>query len=414
MGTKTENTAGASASIYPWLMALLATFMLMISNGFTNTSITGYDESLLKEFGWSRGELKFRDMITLLVAGVTAPFVGALVDKIGVRKLMMAGGLLLATAYFSYGHITSLLHMYLIHAVFGVVLVCAGINIAVIHVSQWFVLKRGTAIGIAILGSSMGGVVFTPIVVALVGKLGWRETFECLSLFGVLLFVVSWRFSRRPEEIGRQPLGFGKAADSSSSPASPGDLTLSEALHTVSFWALATVAMTTFYALLTLASHLFLHLRGMGWEPPAAGLGVSALFSVAVASNFLFGLLVDFFNLRKVFFANIFIMLVGLALLATQSPTLIWAAIIVTGLGWGGLYTLLQLQVVNNFGLTHGGKILGTITLMDAFSGGLGSWLTGVLFDQFKTYEIGFYILVGLVSLGLIASTRIKREIKRR
>lgn len=71
-------------------------------------------------------------------------------------------------------------------------------------------------------------------------------------------------------------------------------------------------------------------------------------------------------------------------------------------------------QAVNNFGLTHSGKILDTITLMDAIAGGLSIWLTGVLFDKYKSYDVAFYILVGLVCSALIASTRITREIKSR
>ena len=121
----------------PWLMAFLALFMLFVTNGFTTTSLTAYDESLLKEFGWSRGQLKFRDLITLMIAGLSAPFAGILIDKIGTRKLMLTGSLLLAAAYFSYGFITSQTHLYLIHAVFGIVLVCAGLNVAVIHVGRW-------------------------------------------------------------------------------------------------------------------------------------------------------------------------------------------------------------------------------------------------------------------------------------
>lgn len=415
MTTAASVTNGkAPTRIYPWVMAILALLMLMVTNGFTTTSITGYDEALLKEFGWSRGQLKFRDLITLFVAGLAAPFAGALIDRVGVRKLMLAGSLLMSAAYFSYGHIASLLHMYLIHAVFGVALVCAGINIAVIHVSHWFTKQRGTAIGIALVGSSLGGVVFTPMIVALVGKLGWRATFEWMSLFNIALFLICFWLARRPDEMGQKPLGFGEASKGGSSSASGDDVTFPEALRTLSFWALAVVAMTTFYSLLALAAHLFLHLRGLGWTPPAAGFGVSILFTMGLISKFLFGLLVDYFNLRKVFFVNILIMLVGLVLLASQNVKLIWPAIIVTGFGWGGLYTLLQLQAVNNFGLTHSGKILGTITLMDAMAGGLGIWLTGVFFDRFKSYEIAFYVLVGLVCIALIASTAIKREVKSR
>lgn len=401
-----------SRPYYPWLMAFLALFMLMVSNGFTTTSITGYDEALLKEFGWTRGQLKFRDLITLVVAGLAAPFAGVLIDRVGVRKLMLIGSLLLAAAYYSYGNISSLTHMYLIHAVFGLVLVCAGLNIAVILVSQWFIKTRGTAIGIALVGSSLGGTLFTPLIVNLVGQMGWRPTFQWMAMFGLILFVVCFFVARSPAELGAKPYGFGEPLSGGARAPSANDVTYPQALRTVSFWALAVVAMTTFYSLLAMASHLFLHLRGLGMSPPKAGLGISLLFTMGMVSKFIFGVLADRFNLRTVFFANITVMLIGLILLATLNVDLIWFAIVITGFGWGGLYTLLQLQAVNNFGLTHSGKILGTITLMDAIAGGLGIWLTGVLFDQNKSYQLAFYVLVGLVSLALIAATQIRREIK--
>jgi sugar phosphate permease len=201
-----QTTLQGFARYAPWLMAFLALFMLFVTNGFTTTSLTAYDESLLKEFGWTRGQLKFRDLITLMIAGLSAPFAGILIDKIGVRKLMLTGSLLLAAAYFSYGFITSLTHLYIIHAVFGVVLVCAGLNVAVIHVSQWFHSQRGTGIGIALVGSSLGGALLTPIMVKVVAMLGWRETFMWMSALAIVLFFVCLFASRSPAYWGVAPL----------------------------------------------------------------------------------------------------------------------------------------------------------------------------------------------------------------
>ena len=91
--------------------------------------------------------------------------------------------------------------------------------------------------------------------------------------------------------------------------------------------------------------------------------------------------------------------------------SLIWAGIFITGFGWGGLYTMIQLQAVNNFGVSHTGKILGTITMLDAMGGGLGIWLTGVMFDKFGSYQVAFYVFCILMALALIASTQVRREI---
>jgi MFS family permease len=172
--------------------------------------------------------------------------------------------------------------------------------------------------------------------------------------------------------------------------------------------------MTTFYAVLSVVAHLFLHMRDLGFDARAAGVALAVLFTPGLVSKFLFGFLADRFNPRRVFIANLLIMLAGLMLLATQSKALVWAAIGIIGFGWGGAYTLIQLQAVNNFGLTHSGKILGTITLMDANAGGLGIWLTGVLFDRFKNYEVAFYVLVGLVSVAVLAATQVRQQTRER
>ena len=108
---------------YPWLMALLGMTVLLVSNGLVVTGLTVFDESLLKEFGWSRGQLKLRDLITLVLAGWMAPFLGVVIDRMGPRKLILAGLALLAALYAAYSQVHSLLHIYMIHVGFSEVLV---------------------------------------------------------------------------------------------------------------------------------------------------------------------------------------------------------------------------------------------------------------------------------------------------
>ncbi|MCA1857374.1 MFS transporter [Massilia oculi] len=406
-----QNTA--SARFYPWLIAVLAMLVLLVTNGLATTGITAFDESLLKEFGWSRGQLKLRDLITLMTAGLLAPFAGAILDRFGVRRLLLCGSLLFAALYYAYGSITSLAQMYLIHAGFGLVLVCAGINVSVVMVSQWFVRLRGRAIGIALVGSSLGGVVFPPLMLDLVTEGGWRFGFRTMAWAAVILFVILFVLARRPEDKGMTALGAGSAASaaSASGPASGQDVRYRDAIRTRSFWALTFVAISTYYAILAMASHLFLHMRDLGFDPKTAGSALGLLFGLGLISKFLFGFLADLLPPKLVFVANVAVMLVGLVFLSTFDRQLVWVGIVITGFGWGGLYTMIQLQAVNNFGVTDAGKILGTITALDAMGGGLGIWLTGVMFDHFGNYHAAFYLLTGLLAAALLASTQVRREI---
>ncbi|MBL8514682.1 MAG: MFS transporter, partial [Betaproteobacteria bacterium] len=375
------------------------------------TGITAFDESILKEFGWKRGDFKFRDLITLLTAGLLAPLAGYLIDKIGTRYLLLFGAALLALLYFLYGKITSLTELYLIHAGFGLVLVCAGLNVAVVTVSQWFIRARGTAIGIALVGSSLGGVVFPPIILSLLPQHGWRESFAWISLASVGLLVLGFFIMRKPADMGLSPLGTGETLARGGTAASPDDLTYQQAIRTLTFWALSFVAMASFYSILALALHLFLHMRGLGFDPKTAGGALGLLFGLGLISKFLFGLLSDVLNPRAVFIGNVAMMLAGLLCLASFNKDLLWPGIAITGFGWGGLYTLIQYQAVNNFGVSHTGKILGTITMLDAIAGGLGIWLTGVMFDKFGNYNNAFYVFVVLMTLALVASTQVRREV---
>lgn len=399
--------------ILPWVVAFSALLMLMISNGLVVTGITAFDEALLKEFGWSRGALKFRDLLTLLLAGAFAPFIGILIDRFGVRPLMIAGSLLLALGYLAYASIQHIGHVYLIHLVFGVVLTACGLNIAVIWVSQWFVRHRGTAIGLALVGTSLGGMLFPPVIVAMTQALGWRASFAWLALSPLLILLLGLLLGRPPSAFGVKALGADNPPPQGGSVPDPTrDLSYGEALRTVTFWALAFTAMMTFYSMLAASAHLFLHLRGLGFEPAVAAQGLSLMFGMALIGKFLFGLLADHLPQKKVFLGNIAVMFFGSLFLASLDAKLVWVAIILFGLGWGGLYTLLQLQAVNSFGLSAAGKILGTITVLDAAGGGLGIFLTGFLYDRFGSYQVPFALLSVLLFLAFLISTRIRKETK--
>jgi len=406
---------------YPWVMCIMAMFVLIVSNGMTMTGLTAFDESLLKEFDWSRGALKFRDMLNLLLAGLMSPFIGALIDRAGVRILILCGNLLLAALYLAYSQIHSITHVYLIHVGFAAVLVASGINVAVILVSQWFEVRRGTALGIALAGSSLGGMLVPKLITGLLPHMGWRESFMWMSAIPLVLFFLCMLLVRSPAQAGLSPL---RAAQPSMPSADPDtgknrltamqwpDLTYRQALHTPTFWALTVIAAATFYSIMALSAHLMLHMRDLGFEPDKAANGMVVLFGMGMIGKFLFGVLSDYLNPKRVFVCNLVLMFIGTLLLASQRPELLWYSLLTVGLGWGGLYALLQLQIVGAFGLSEAGKILGTITLVDAISAGLGIWLSAVMFDYFGSYVIAFNIIAILVFVALMCSFLVREERK--
>lgn len=395
-----------------WATALFACLALMVSNGMTISGLSVYDVTFINEFGWSMGEIKFRDMITLALTGLLAPFIGVFIDRYGVRKCMAVGWLVLTAAYWCYSQLETLSGMYLIHAAFSVVLVVCGLNAAVILVSNWFVKYRGTAIGIALMGTSLGGAAFPQYGTAMLGAYGWQQAFMVAMAFPAGLLAITLLLVRDQPAAGLldtsdAPAGLAPAA-AADTPVT--GVAYRDALKTPTFWALALIAMSTFYTVLGVQAHVFKYMSDAGFNPQVATNAVSLFFMCALAGKFVFGLLSDFLDGKKVFYGNVAVMLLGSLILARMQMDLIWVAVITFGLGWGGVYTMLQLTVMNTFGTRDAGKILGTITILDALGGGLGIWLTGVMFDATGSYELPFAVFSGLVVFALVCLTQVRPQ----
>ncbi|MGA0027185.1 MAG: MFS transporter, partial [Steroidobacteraceae bacterium] len=178
-----------------WVIAGVGLLILLVTNGLTATAITVFDESLLEEFGWSRSDLKFRDFINFTVVALFAPAAGWVLDKVGVRRMLVTGCLILSAAYFAYSRLTGLQQMYAIHVAFAFSLLSAGTMVVIVLVSSWFIERRGLAIGIALIGTSAGSFLLPPLNAELIARLGWRDTFALeaafpLVLLGVILLLV--------------------------------------------------------------------------------------------------------------------------------------------------------------------------------------------------------------------------------
>ncbi|MEE2002930.1 MFS transporter [Alkalimonas sp. MEB108] len=397
-----------------WLMVFIAMISLMVSNGMIFTGITAFDSSILAEFPeWSRADLKLRELITLILLGLLAPFIGIFIDRLGVRVLMIVGCLVLIPSYFAYGYVTNLLHIYIIHGFFALVMVSCGLNVGVILVSNWFVKNRGTAIGITIVGTSLGGALLAPLFGSwMAAGMDWRQGFQLASIIPTFLLLLAvFLVKSKPAEAGLVPYGYQQQANTETHDISQHGLSYVEALKTRSFWAITFIAMCTFYILMGLQANLVLHLQDIGFDIQAAAAGLSMLFIPALIGKFLFGLFADKFHGKKILYANLLLMFFGLLGLLFSSTATVLTAVVIIGFAWGGFYTLLQLNAVNNFGLKASGKILGTITVLDALGGGLGIYLTGLIFDIYGSYHHAFVIYVVLCAIALALISQVKKHV---
>ncbi|MCZ8129794.1 MAG: MFS transporter [Steroidobacteraceae bacterium] len=396
---------------YPWLIAAFGPLIIFVSNGLTTTAITVFDAEIIREFGLSRGDFKLRDAISYWGVALLVPFTGMLVDRVGPKRMILFGMALLALGYWWYARVGSLQEMYAIHALFAVALACAGTPPVILLVSSWFRKYRGLVIGLAVTGTSFGTIVLSPLNGWLIENFGWRQGFLYESALPLaVLLLVALLVRNTPGEVGRTAVGQAAGTPELRSEG----LTFAEAIRTRTFWAIGLSGMLLFYTTLAFVSHLFLHMTDLGYELGVAKYALSIFGLVALVAKFGLGWIADVVDRHKVFFACLGVALIGVVLLATMQKSLVWAAIVVFGLGWGGLFTLYNMLVVNNLGLRNAGTINGSISFMESLGGGLGIWLTGVLYDRQGSYEDAFRLLVVLVVIGIVVATQVRDEVARR
>lgn len=455
---------------YPWLIAFTGMLALFLSNGMTATGITIFDPSLLDSFGWSRGDLKFRDALAFWTTACIAPFVGILIDRVNPKYLLMFGFTLLTLGYFGYSMLanggpvplleviaaltclllsgilvmalremfprlprwlapvigiavavlalwlysqhwmgSALKQVWMIHLMFSLVLNTCGSMVVIYLVSSWFVRHRGLAIGIALVGTSLGSAVLPAFDPYLIRAVGWREAFSYNALMPVVAFLLVLFFVKgTPRNAGTVAVGQSDKVEDLKQQG----MFFTDAIRTRTFWAIALSGVLTYYAIFGFVQNFVLHLnKGFGYSLPAAG-GLMGLFSiVAMAAKLLNGALADRIDRHKVFLACLAIMLLGVIGIASMKREWVVASAVTVGLGWGGLFTLYNMLAVNNFGLREIGRINGAITLFESVGAGCGSWLTGTLFDVYGSYQVAFSVIAVAVFLALLIGTQIRSEV---
>lgn len=379
-------------SSYGWLMVASGFLILLVTNGMTLSGITVFDQALLNEFGWQRGALKLRDLITFAGAGLVAPLFGYFADKGHIKNCLLLGCAFLAGGFIAYSHVDSLADVYLAHALFGLSLASAGIVSVVYLVSSHVpASRRGLALGLALVGSSFGNTIFPQLNLNLLRSMDWRSAFLSLSLAPALLSACIVFSIRRAKPAARKEASIQRP-----------ELSMMKVLRLPVFWMIGLVAMLTFFAILGVSTHAYLRLTGAGYSPQFAGQALGLLFMTGLLGKLFSGFLADRFGERAVMTASLVLMIAGALGLGFFVPGHVRLWMLAFGLGWGALYTLIQVSVVSTFGTAGAGRILGAVAFLEALGGGLGPWVVGLTFDKTGSYQAGFLVVAGGLFVALI------------
>ena len=359
------------------------------------------------EFGWSRKDMAFALTIYSLTNAAANPPCGLLIDRFGVRRVLipslaLAGFLLCATG---------MLVSELWHLILGLSLISIG-GIATNSISftrtitAWFDRRRGLIIGIASAATGVGVAVFPKLTQQVIAAFDWRAGFIFLGLvFLVFLIpVVSLLMRNDPADVGLKPDGAG-AGTGEQTATLPNDegLTVMEALRTKAFWLLLiSIGLATF-GLWGLLPHLVPLLVDRGWTVEDAAWATFAFGISMAVSRVVVGYVIDQLFAPAVGAVTFMLSAIGFAMIAYGGigwPVIVGAVLL--GIGIGAEFDLLAYLVGRYFGLRAFATIYALIFIGFLSGTSFGPLALGWTFELTGSYDAFLPVLIAFSVIAAI------------
>ncbi|MBN8905925.1 MAG: MFS transporter, partial [Rhodospirillales bacterium] len=399
---------------YGWVIVGLA-FVTMAVSVSARTAFSLLLPPLIGEFGWDRGLTAGAFSFGFLVFALLSPYVGRAMDRHGPRAVIGTGVVVMTTGLLVAPAITQPWQLY---ATLGV-LVGTGANLMSftaqsLYLPNWFVRRRGMAIGIAFAGVGAGAVLLLPWLQSIILHEGWRHACTVMGLLVLCVVGPATLFvERRPEEVGLRPDG----ASSPSGAATPRrgghvvdpawaatDWTLRRAIRTGRFWWLALGYGCALFAWYAVQVHQTNYLVDLGFSPALAAWALGLVSVVAIPGQIGFGALSDRIGREWIWtagcagFALCYAALVAMEL--HPSMLLLWTMVLAQGVLGYALPSVMGPIAAEIFEGRHFGAVFGTLNVALIGGGAAGPWVAGTIRDATGSYRPAFLLAMALCGVS--------------
>ena len=367
-------------------------------------------DPLEAEFGWSRAQIN-ASLSFAAFSSLIAPVVGRLMDKIGARPIMAISLSLLATSFILRPFMTEVWHWYALSALQFAGFPGAAILPAGRLVGIWFKETRGRMMGLVTMGNNFGGMTITPLVSLIVGMASWKEGYQAMGIIALLVAGISFGIVRETVRVKTvDNLQTGGGASSKKSPSPSGTLELpgvsaDVAFHSRCFIGVAIAVLLANFTYSAVLTQIIPHLTNEGLTLAKASSLLTLMAAFGMAGKLIFGYVSERISAKYTFVLSLVGQIIGLiaVILAGTSP-LLWVAIPMFGLPFGGIGALFPLLVQEMFGLKAFGTIFGMVNLVTVVSFLGGPLFVGLVVDQTGSYVPAFIIMAGIFFIGALVA----------
>lgn len=390
---------------YGWVLVGVGLLLQMVGTGSIVYAYSVIALPFQAEFGASRTMMMLGATVMPLAAALSSPLLGRLIDQRSLKLVMLFASLLLAAGFFLLSLATA---MWQVPLTYALCMSMASLMLGPLGVStllsRWFQARLAFTMGIAALGTSIGGFLFPPLVGWLIEAQGWRDALRLLALLVVAITVpAALLIVNRPGDRGLLALG---ASPDGAQQAGPGEPP--RVFRDRNFWLLTVILGLLFAAYSATLANLALFARESGVSEGRAALLISLVALGGMVGKVAFGFVADRVNLRLALGAALLLVILGLGLFLQGADTLLVAGCVALGLAAGGMLPVWGAMVAWLFGVSHYGRVMGLMNPFIMPLTVLAPLVTGILRDGTGSYNAAFnlFLVLLMIALGLLFGIR--------
>jgi MFS family permease len=334
---------------------------------------------------------------------VMAPVMGKLLERHNIRVVMTICTAMMTVSFIMFSQCRTLPQFYIASIFLGIGSAGSHIIPVSMMITNWFIDRRGLAMGIVFSATGIGGLIFNPLADWIIVNYSWQMAYAVLGAAIGLASIPTAIFivRARPSEKGLAPYGAGKAG---ADEAAQEGVTAAGAFRTASFWMLALLILFIAIANMGVLHHIVPYLTDLGMSSGTAASLMSLHMGMLVLGKIFVGGVADRIGLVKSYVTCTVGLMIAIALLF--GAKVFWIAVvfnILFGLTIAVRTVLPPLMTSSSLGPKHFAVIYGFLNIFTTLGSAVGVPLSGFIYDWTKSYHMAFAIYIGLCVVAAVA-----------
>lgn len=386
---------------YGWLIVAGCFGLMAVTYGAINNCMGVFIKPVCQDMGFSRAGMGVTQTIMAASLMLMSLVSGRIFARVPVVRVLRLSSVVMAAGYFCFSLARSLPMFYGAALVTGLAEGAITTVALSLLISNWFHARRGLAVGLAFMGSGVGGMICNPLASWLIGGFGWRAAYRVLAggVFALAVPICFFLLRDQPADKGLRPYGEQDEQIDYARIQRQGTL-FYQAARQPRFWALCLCAALNTICTSGLMQNTAPHISDVGFSAGFAATIASCGMASLAAGKLLLGWLYDKLGAARATAISQVSAMVGLAG-ALLAPALPGVGLIVLGVGLGGAFGNVAHPIIAQivYGDRDFSSIFGMISAFANIGGMLTPVLVGGSYDLLGSYKPAFTCMIGLLIL---------------